>query len=396
MQQHHLLAPLVKQLTQLHGPLGSTPPATVDTSVSATAVPGYGTWFDFDGAARSYLDPARNRVEIEEARYANVILDGSINGDRRIENVEIEGDVIVSELMSPPFIANFEAEGTIAGSNINFAGGLDRGEVGKSYGSTYIIDDLEGSFEIEAGENNLLVIEETVGDPFVEIGGSATAYLGDGNADYVGSGDHSQVVYGQDGHDTIETGEGDDTIDGGDGHDRLDGNDGDDSIMGGNGHDRIDGDEGSDSLFGGHGQDMLQGGDGNDAISGGDGNDWINGGAGDDTMNGNDGDDVIDGGRGADRFIDGAGNDFYDAGWNDGAADSFVFTSGGGENVVRNFDPTTDQATFYDTSGQVVNVYNDALVSGGVADYGDTNVGFVELIDQFDNSAEIDPTLDLG
>ena len=80
-------------------------------------------------------------------------------------------------------------------------------------------------------------------------------------------------------------------------------------------------------LFGGLGTDFLSGGAGGDHLNGGDGNDKLVGGKGSDTIEGGAGDDHLWGG------------DW----WKDGASDTFVISSGGGKDMIHDFETGVDQ-----------------------------------------------------
>ena len=90
----------------------------------------------------------------------------------------------------------------------------------------------------------------------------------------------------------------------------------------------------SDVLNGGAGDDLLSGGAGDDVITGGAGDDLMTGGSGDDIMLGGAGDDLILGGSGDDILQGGAGDDLMIGG---SGSDTFVFTGGGGNDVVLDF-----------------------------------------------------------
>ncbi|WP_232818533.1 calcium-binding protein [Elioraea thermophila] len=132
-------------------------------------------------------------------------------------------------------------------------------------------------------------------------------------------------IIGTDRVDFIDAGTGDDTILAASGNDLVVGGDGDDTIDAGAGNDAIFGGAGHDVIDGGDGGDVLDGGAGDDTMTGGAGNDRLFGGGGSDTLVGGAGDDVLDGGSGNDTLIGGSGND------------TFVFTSGGGKDVVLDF-----------------------------------------------------------
>ena len=81
------------------------------------------------------------------------------------------------------------------------------------------------------------------------------------------------------------------------GEDTIIGNGGNDTLRGNRGNDSISGDGGDDFLYGGRDNDYLDGGDGNDLISGEFGNDFLIGGAGRDRF-------VLESGGGADVIVD--------------------------------------------------------------------------------------------
>lgn len=87
------------------------------------------------------------------------------------------------------------------------------------------------------------------------------------------------------------------------------------------GNDTIVGKKFADTLFGLGGNDQLRGSLGDDFVLGGKGNDHLFGGDGNDTLMGEAGNDILNGGDGADRFI---------------------FTTGGGKDVVADFDVDQD------------------------------------------------------
>ncbi|MBD1829432.1 calcium-binding protein [Microcoleus vaginatus GB1-A2] len=87
------------------------------------------------------------------------------------------------------------------------------------------------------------------------------------------------------------------TATGGPGEDTVIGNRGNDTLRGNRGNDSITGGDGDDFLYGGRDNDYLEGGDGNDLISGEFGNDFLMGGAGRDRF-------VLESGGGADVIVD--------------------------------------------------------------------------------------------
>lgn len=87
---------------------------------------------------------------------------------------------------------------------------------------------------------------------------------------------------------------------------------------------------GEDTMIGNGGNDTLRGNRGNDSISGGGGGDFLYGGRNNDYLNGGDGDDLIAGEFGNDVLIGGSGRD------------RFVLESGGGADVIVDFEDSQD------------------------------------------------------
>jgi Ca2+-binding RTX toxin-like protein len=129
-------------------------------------------------------------------------------------------------------------------------------------------------------------------------GGSYDVDFGSNRSDVIHLGDGNWIAFGQGGNDTIF------------------GNDGTDIVFGGKGNDTLVGNDGFNLLFGDKGNDTLVGGQ--------DGN-FLDGGAGKDTLIGGNGDDTLSGGAGNDTLFGGHGND------------AFVFSSGGGRDLVMDF-----------------------------------------------------------
>lgn len=126
-------------------------------------------------------------------------------------------------------------------------------------------------------------------------------------------------------------------------------------------------------------------GTGNDSVLGGSGNDQVrlgdfgvaNGGTGADTLIGGTGTATLGGGGGADSIVAAAGggaligelgNDTMVGG---AGKDVFIYTSGGGNDVINGFDPASDTlglANFQDISAaglSLIDIINRATVSGG-------------------------------
>lgn len=93
---------------------------------------------------------------------------------------------------------------------------------------------------------------------------------------------------------------------------------------------------GNDQIRGSSYNDVLKGSGGNDMLSAGAGNDVLNGGAGNDILFGDAGNDRLLGGRGDDYLAGGSGNDILYGG---AGADVFVFEPGGGNDIIRDFNP---------------------------------------------------------
>ncbi|MBC6438400.1 MAG: hypothetical protein GDA52_09780 [Rhodobacteraceae bacterium] len=91
----------------------------------------------------------------------------------------------------------------------------------------------------------------------------------------------------------------------------IKGNGNNNSLTGTNGRDSINGFAGNDKLIGRRDDDVLTGGGGDDSLIGNTGNDTLRGNLGDDTLIGGHGDDVLTGGMNADTFVfsSGHGND---------------------------------------------------------------------------------------
>jgi Ca2+-binding RTX toxin-like protein len=179
--------------------------------------------------------------------------------------------------------------------------------------------------------------------------------IGDaGDNDIVG-GEGNDIIKGKGGNDAFFGEGGNDKIRGEDGEDLVLGGAGDDILFGLSGEDELDGANGTDYIYGGRDADVITGGNDDDFLRGNLGNDTINGGAGDDdlrgggsndTLYGDAGNDFIVGEGGFDRIDGGAGNDIllggFGGGTNDARRDTFVFSSGGGFDQIRDFENGID------------------------------------------------------
>lgn len=129
-------------------------------------------------------------------------------------------------------------------------------------------------------------------------GGSYEVDYGSNRGDSIFHGDGNWITFGRGGNDTIFGSDGTDIMFGGKGNDTLIGNDGFNLLFG---------DKGNDTLFGGQDGNFLDGGKGKDTLIGGNEDDTLSGGADKDTLFGG------------------------------GGEDTFVFTSGGGRDLVMDF-----------------------------------------------------------
>ena len=102
-------------------------------------------------------------------------------------------------------------------------------------------------------------------------------------------------------------------------------------------------------------------------LLGGEGNDILWGGSGNDTINGGGGSDVINGGRGEDEL------------WGGGDSDIFEFTSGSGNDTVKDFSGTEDSVRIYLRDG----INEDSADSLPVYDYGSLTITLDESVISF-------------
>jgi len=121
-----------------------------------------------------------------------------------------------------------------------------------------------------------------------------------------------------------------------------------DNARGFGGADKMYGFDGADTLRGGDGNDRLFGGNGRDVLDGGTGRDRLFGGADNDVLKGGADDDILRGGAGRDRIEGGDGEDL------------FVFRTGDGTDIVRDFEITIQAHDRIDLSGLLsVNQWKD-------------------------------------
>ena len=191
----------------------------------------------------------------------------------------------------------------------------------------------QGRDALSGGWGDDLLYGQDAGDNIWGGGGNDTLegangwdnlWGGAGN-DILSGGWGNDRLFGQDGGDRMWAGGGSDTLDGGNGWDNLWGGSGNDEMSGGLGSDRLYGQDGGDNIWAGGGNDTVDGGSGWDKLWGGSGADAITGGWGNDVLYGQDGSDTLTGNQGDDLLVGGAAND------------TFVFSSGGGNDTVSDF-----------------------------------------------------------
>lgn len=244
-------------------------------------------------------------------------------------------------------------------------GHFDRAQIGAPGGMAIVIGDWTGVERVSG----------FTGNDTIDASGNAVALS----------------LQGADGADQLIGGSGNDSVFGGNGDDAISGNGGNDILIGGLGIDILHGDAGNDTLVGNQGADVMDGGDGsdlymiegadsiNDSGSGGSdraqiglaggmavavggwtgveqingfiGNDtidatgataghFLNGGGGNDVLIGGAGNDTLFGGLGDDRLIGGSGNEFMVG---SAGADVFVFATGFGRDLIRDYVDGTDR-----------------------------------------------------
>ncbi|WP_339854103.1 DUF4347 domain-containing protein [uncultured Nisaea sp.] len=207
-------------------------------------------------------------------------------------------------------------------------------------GSTVQLDNIEfaaivGNATVNGGAGQNYVVGDDASQ-FISLGAEDDTLAGGGGNDTVGSAWGEDIVYGNQGADYVFGGAGMDTLYGG-----QDG----DTVFGGNDNDFVYGNMGNDTLSGGENDDVLFGGQDEDIVYGNTGNDSLNGNLGNDTLYGGQGNDLISGGAGNDLLYGNHGNDTLAGG--DGA-DTFVFTFGGGNDQVNDYQAGTDSLQFQD------------------------------------------------
>ena len=194
----------------------------------------------------------------------------------------------------------------------------------------------------------------------------------------------NDALIGGDGSDTIRGGAGSDTVYGGRDADVVYGNQGSDVLYGNQGGDKLFGGQNSDTVYGGQDEDVvygnlsddvLYGNLGADVVYGGQDEDVLYGGQNDDTLFGNLGDDLLFGNLGNDTLVGGAGNDTLQGG---GGADQFNVQSGGGADVITDFDAAAGDRVSVQTNinGTGIDEAEDVLQFLGVDANGNAVLNF--------------------
>jgi Ca2+-binding RTX toxin-like protein len=273
-----------------------------------------------------------------------------------VNNLDATGaPTITSVPIESTFFDGVETDGMVKGAfgavfldgEGNLYAGLNRGDhdLDASTGTSGAIYKFDVDFEAGTANAIFMSDSQTTGvndgaadprstDPFAEVDTESAVLMTAPTLTQVSGGD-----------DKLRGGDGEDTLYGGGGDDILHGGDGDDVGYGGLGNDKVFGGDGHDILSGDAGDDRVLGDAGNDTIYGGEGKDYLNGGTGNDNIFGGDGADKIVGGSGSDIISGGAGDDHMWGGnwWRDGASDTFVVSSGGGKDMIHDFEVAQDQ-----------------------------------------------------
>jgi Ca2+-binding RTX toxin-like protein len=182
-----------------------------------------------------------------------------------------------------------------------------------------------GAVRVTGGEGSQNVWGDSA-DQYIVLGADDDTLHGGGGADYVGSRTGNDMLFGDDGADTVTGGEDADVVYGNQQDDAVYGNQGTDTLFGGQDRDQLFGGQDGDIAYGNTGEDVVYGNRGNDMLFGGRASDTLIGGQGDDMLFGGVGNDVLYGNLGSDTLTGGDG------------ADLFVYSAGGGHDIVLDFD----------------------------------------------------------
>jgi len=222
----------------------------------------------------------------------------------------------------------------------------------------------QGADVLHGGSGDDSLHGDTGDDKVMGGEGQDSLYGDSGNDFLIGGGTQGDLMDGGSGDDSLKGTSGQDTATGGSGNDHVWAGDGDDLIDGGSGADKLMGESGDDTVSGGDGADTILGGTGDDVMDGGAENDFILAGTGNDIIRGGDGVDKLVGGAGSDTISGGAGDDNMWGGnwWKDNSSDTFVYSKGGGKDMIHDFESSHDKIDLSDyglTYEDIANRLND-------------------------------------
>ena len=202
-------------------------------------------------------------------------------------------------------------------------------------------DTLDGGHgdDIIAGQAGNDSLKGDAGDDRLWGGGDNDSLHGGEDDDLLHGHTGDDILYGDEGNDTLAGQAGSDELHGGGDNDRLWGGGGNDTLFGNDDNDLLISHTGDDELHGGAGNDTLAGQEDDDALYGDAGDDRLYGGLGNDALIGGEGNDTLYGFAGDDTISGGTGNDFLSG---DEGRDVFVYSSGDGDDTIRDFTDGVD------------------------------------------------------
>lgn len=232
-------------------------------------------------------------------------------------SVDDDGELIVSALSGNDWIYLSNYDDRMSGFYGN--------DVMFGFGGNDYLSGADGNDTLDGGAGDDKLYGGNGNDSLYGENGTDSLF-GGASGDELYGGNDNDFLYGERGADSLFGGDGDDSLFGGNGHDRLYGDDGNDRLLGGHDDDRLYGGRGQDRMYGNDGLDRLYGGSSADIMIGGNDRDYLNGGIGNDRLYGGNGFDQLYGNAGNDLMVGGSGSD------------DFIFKSGQGDNIIRDFD----------------------------------------------------------